>query len=239
MKKFAYLLIYIGFITLSIISCKKKEISEGLPNDLIKAKLDSTLITNENTLLPAGVDAANSLPILFDGIHEKRIIIKSDAMVYVTFLSEGAGYTNSLGYYTYPLSEAPSKTNMTILFPNISEVGSGGALTPGDIVQVGTGIIPKGTVLGFYLIANGWQDSQITDGLYTLFTDTIFNPNHTQQSILNIEKTTGKLVLGFEDTLKGSVGNDMDCNDILISISDSKNPAVVPTAFDISNVPAL
>lgn len=240
MKVFSYIFIsgaiLLGF---SSVSCKKESI--GLPDNLISTKPDSVLIAKQTALFVEGSSVLSNHPILFsqDPTTEKRVIMKNDGMVYVTFLSEGAAWTNSLGYYTYPSSGEPSKANMQILFPNISGDGEGGGLKPGDLVQVGSGIIPKGTVVGFYLVAQGWKNGKLVSGAYTNFTDKIYNLNQAQLSILYVEKTTGKLVLGFEDTQPGNAWNDMDCNDVVISISDSKEPTSIPTSIDLSLVPVL
>ena len=245
MKNITYLFACLFLIGVIFTNCKKKEISTGLPDNLISATPDSVLIAKQTALFIENRSVPNNYPILFDTIHEKRIILKNDAFVYVTFLKEGASWTNSLGYYSYLVSNPPSITDKNILYPNISESGSGGALKPGDMVQIGNGVIPKGTVIGFYLVAQGWGDGHLTDGVYTNYTDKIFNVNKNQQSILFIEKTTGKLVLGFEDTLTdnsiliNNLMTDKDFNDIVLSISDSKDPSAVPTSFDLSEVPSL
>lgn len=240
MKKISSLAAIVGLISLGFVSCKK-EISSGLPDNLINTPPDSVLIAKEIGLFSEGSSVLNKYPVLFDTVHEKKIILKNDAYVYVTFLHEGAFWTNSLGYYTYPASGSPSNANKTILFPNISETGEGGALKPGDMVQVGNSIIPKGTVIGFYLVAQGWDSKKgrTVDGIYTNYTDKIFNTHNFQQSIIFIEKTTGKLVLGFEDTLLDSPDSDADYNDIVVSISDSKDPAAKPTSFDLTSIPVL
>jgi hypothetical protein len=234
--------IYIIFclFLLSLLSCKK-HISDGLPDDVINTTPDSVLIEKQTALFKEGKPVVSEYPVLFDTLHEKKIILKNDAFVYVTFLKEGALWTNSLGYYTYQDPASPSNANKTILFPNISEAGEGGALKPGDMVQVGNGMIPKGTVIGFFLVAKGWDGSKgkTVAGIYTNYTDKIFNTNQYQQSIIFIEKTTGKLVLGFEDMLLNNADADGDYNDIVVSVSDSKDPAAPPTSFDLTAVPIL
>lgn len=214
----------------------KKDPSMGLPDKLVVTVPDSVLISKTNTIIPEGPSAITSHPILFDTASERRIILTSDAQVYVTFLYEGAAWENSLGYYTYLLGESPSIANKKILFPNISGTGGGGALVPGDMVQLGVGKFPKGTVIGFFLVAQGWGDGHIMPGLYTLYTDRVFNENNQrQQSALFVEKTTGKLVLGFEDTNDGGG----DYNDVIVSVSDSPDPTNKPVAFDLTKVPVL
>jgi hypothetical protein len=235
MKKITYFIFFICLTSLPFISCKKENL--GLPDNIISTTPDSVLIAKQIAIFNPGQSIGAAYPVLFDTIHEKRIILTKDALVFVTFLHEGASWTNSFGYYTYLNTDPPSTSNKSILFPNISGDGSGGGLKVGDMVQIGTGVLPKGTVIGFYLVAQGWNtDSrQMTNGLYTHYTDKIFNINQSQQSIIFVEKTTGKLVLGFEDELRG----DMDCKDIIVSVSDTRDPKAVPTSFDLANVPVI
>jgi len=232
--------VFTSLLLILLLSCKKLN-PEGLPNNIITSIPDTVLINKQADLLIEGRPLFNKYPVLFDTIHEKKLILKEDAYVYITFLHEGAVWTNSLGYYTYMQSDSPSHTNKTILFPNISESGGGGGLNPGDMVQVGDGTLPKGTDIGLYLVAQGWDSRRMktVEGIYTDNTDRIFNTNNYQQSVIFVEKTTKKLVLGFEDTLLSDPKVDEDYNDIVISISNSRDPAAPPTSFDLSNIPVL
>lgn len=231
----------ISLLLLFLLGCKKQN-PDGLPDNIINSAPDTVLIAKQAALLPESSPIFYKYPVLFDTIHEKRLILEKDAYVYITFLHEGASWTNSLGYYTYMQSVPPSNVNKTTLFPNISETGGGGGgLNPGDMVQVGDGILPKGTVIGLFLVVQGWDSNKkkTVEGNYTNYTDRIFNENNYQQSILFIEKTTGKLVLGFEDLLLNDPNVDGDYNDIVISISNSRDPATLPTSFDLSKIPIL
>ncbi len=57
----------------------------------------------------------------------------------VTFVSEGVDAKNALGFYTYdinnPSTTVPTKDDITIIFPNVSELSSGGGLQVGDKVK--------------------------------------------------------------------------------------------------------
>ncbi|NTW49108.1 MAG: hypothetical protein HGB19_05125, partial [Chlorobiales bacterium] len=56
--------------------------------------------------------------------------LKEMADVYITFVHEGAGYKNVLGFYTYDLNNPPKSVSeiqsMFVIFPNVSYSGSGG-----------------------------------------------------------------------------------------------------------------
>jgi hypothetical protein len=232
--KTSYKLICLFVLIAAYASCKKDP-SQGLPSSMVVTKPDSVLISKTTTVLRDSASANEVYATLFDTATEKRLILTSDANVYVTFLYEGATWENSFGYYTYLLTDSPSIANKQILFPNISGAGGGGALVAGDMVQLGTGKFPKGTVIGFFLVAQGWQDGHIMPGIYTHYTDSKFNIAKRQQSVLFVEKNTGKLVLGFED-IAASGG---DYNDVVVSVSDSSDPSAVPVAFDLTKVPKL
>ena len=128
-----------------------------------------------------------------------------------------------------------------ILFENVSEVGEGGGLNSGDMVQIGTGKFPANTVIGFYLIAQGWKNGFVTDGRYTHYTDLQFNPGNHQQHTLFVESTCTDLVMTFEDIDQADnlSYNDKDYNDILFVVSDNKDPnhKTANTAFDMKNIP--
>ena len=117
----------------------------------------------------------------------------------VTFISEGAGYKNSVGYYTFNdgafdgLTKADVDTNgnggisiveldnlegvdVGWLFPNSSALNSGGILKVGDTVDI-TGLNANQN-LGFFLLPNAWNGNTV-DGIGTreaYFTNDFLNP---------------------------------------------------------------
>ncbi|NJK97174.1 MAG: DUF4114 domain-containing protein [Bacteroidales bacterium] len=172
------------------------------------------------------------------------MVLTKESEVYITFVDEGAGWKNSLGYYTYNLANPPKsieELEKHILFQNVSQVNEGGGLNAGDMLQIGTGKFPANTVIGFYLIAQGWKNGYVDDGRYTHYTDVQFNPGYHQQHTLFIEKNCNDLVMTFEDIdMEDNISyKDYDYNDILFVISDNKDPnhQTANTAFDTSNLP--
>lgn len=219
-------------------------IDEGVPPVIIETKVCSTLYDHIIEMFPERVDNMLSHPGLFTSTINKKIVLTKESEAYITFVSEGAGWRNSLGYYTYNVNNPPvsvSDLNKQILFPNVSQQGDGGALLRGDMIQIGTGKFPAGTVIGFYLISAGWENGLVTDGRYSNYTDSQFNFNNDQQHLLFKEKTCGDIVLTFEDINQDEhlVYSDNDFNDIIFTISDSKDPNKVIDSFDTSNIPAL
>ena len=111
--------------------------------------------------------------------YDAYLTLNQDANVSITFLDEGAGYRNSLGWFTFSgntfnnlsrgdidnddsgtvsLTELNAVEGVTTgwLFPNISESGGGGSLLAGDTVPVGDGLLPSGTSISFLLAQNAW-----------------------------------------------------------------------------------
>lgn len=219
-------------------------IDEGVPDDIIPTKPCATLYSKIQTIFKDRTNNYIAYPELFDAKLTKNVILKKESEVYITFVDEGAGWKNSLGYYTYDLSNPPKSIadlQKHILFPNVSQVTEGGGLKTGDMLQIGTGKFPANTVIGFYLIGQGWKNGLVTEGLYTNYTDSQFNIGNHQQHTLFIEKTCNDLVMTFEDVNMADnyYNSDKDFNDILFVISDNKDPnhATANTAFDVTNIP--
>ncbi|WP_298155945.1 DUF4114 domain-containing protein [Flavobacterium sp.] len=176
------------------------------------------------------------------------IIVDSLADVWVTFVSEGAGYRNVLGFYTYdinnPPTTAPTASQITIIFPNVSGAGSGGSLVAGNKVKIGT--FPAGTGIGWVLLANGWNGAQVTNGSWRLFSNPDFNPEATsslrQHNVLLNDPDNQRVILGFEDIRRDNGGCDNDFNDAVFYITSnpyealrSTNLADVSSAADVSS----
>ena len=169
--------------------------------------------------------------------YDTDLLLEKDADVWVTFVSEGAGYRNVLGFYTYditnPPTVAPSANDITIVFPNVSAAGSGGSLLMGNKVKIGT--FAAGTGIGWVLLANGWNGTQVTNGLWRLFSNPNFNPESSttlrQHNVLLKDPENQRIILGFEDIRRDNSSCDNDFNDAVFYVS--ANPF---EAFKIYNV---
>ncbi len=220
-------------------------IDNGLPPVIISTKVCPTLLDSLNSMFPEGVNNMVIHPILFSSSVTKELVLSKPSNVYVTFLTDGALWNNTLGYYTYNQNNPPtsvSSITQTVLFPNASSLGNGGGLVTGNMVQVGTGEFPAGTVIGFYLVSMGWQNGVLVPGRYTNYTDTKLNVNNNQQSTLFVEQGCNDIIMTWEDTSQSDTYyiTDDDFNDLMFIISDNENPASVPsTSFNLSNVPKL
>jgi hypothetical protein len=226
---------FIPILLLFFVSCEKVQIEE-LPADIIKLEPIKNIADTLNVILPENGDALISSPQLFSDTIQKKIVLTKESNVFVTFIDEGASYKNTLCWYSYNKAQPPSKIsdiNGSVIFPNISKTGEGGLLEPGYTVQLGTEIFPAGTVIGFFLVADGWngKDGSINYGNPTYYTDSNLNSGGEQRHILFKEAYSHYLVIGFEDYITGS----KDFNDIFFAVQDN-NEGNEATSFDLSKV---
>ncbi len=188
-----------------------------------------------NAALPERYPVPDYNPHYISSGYETNIHLTDSAEVYVTFVAEGAGYKNVLGYYTYDVSDGPGipqDQDITIIFPNVSAKGSGGGLEAGNKVKLGN--FSAGTGIGWVLLANGWN-GQVTSGLWTLYSDSQFNPETDeslkQHNVLLQDQENQRVILGFEDIRRDYASCDNDFNDAIFYIT--ANPF---EAMELANV---
>ncbi len=213
------------------------EMDEGVPDDIIPTKPCETLVDNIIAMFHENKDnrAANS--DLFSDENNLILKLTKESPVYLTFVDEGAGWKNSLAYYTYDAEYPPASADeleLHMLFPNASKEGFGGGLKTGDRVQLGDAPFAQNTVIGFCLIAQGWKNGATVDGVYRHYTNIEWNKDAKQQHVLFKEKNCKDIVLCFEDTQVP--GGDKDFNDIIFTVNDNEEDANIATAFDTTNM---
>lgn len=214
------------------------EIDEGIPDNIILTKPCPTLINNIIAMFPESKNNRDAEPDLFSDGNNLNLKLVKESPVYVTFIDEGAGWRNSLAYYTYDAATPPSDSDeleLHMVFPNISKEGEGGGLTSGNRVQLGNATFPQNTVIGFCLIVQGWKNGTTVDGVYRHFTNIEWNRNSNQQHILFKEQNCKDIVVCFED-IDISSGGDKDYNDIIFTVTDNEQDNLVATAFDLDNI---
>ncbi|MFZ4581009.1 MAG: LruC domain-containing protein [Paludibacter sp.] len=194
-------------------------------NDVIS----NELLNDINASLPERVKLPVSHPEYLTSSDEGNIVLIEDAEVWVTFVHEGAGYLNTLGYYTHPNDKAPALakdiTDATIIFPNVSYAGSGGSLVSGNKVQLlyldpvtqkYSNRFPAGTTVAWFFKANAFSGSNISAGYGTYYSDKRFNPevNITKRkhNVILKDDLRKLLLIGFED-INCENGSDEDFND--------------------------
>jgi hypothetical protein len=197
------------------------------PDNIIDTIPCPTLYSRILELFPENVEITQQ--VLFSDSAQKKVVLNTASEVYVTYLAEGAGYRNSVAWYSYNKNQPPASADqldLHVLFPDVSS----DILQPGNRLKLQDGAFPAGTVIGFVLIINGWQGKVDFDKV-KLYTDYQFNPNKRQQHILFQEKTCGALVLAFEDNTSVSDKDDADYNDIIFTVEDN-NTSLENTSFD-------
>ncbi|OIQ20173.1 MAG: hypothetical protein BM557_05755 [Flavobacterium sp. MedPE-SWcel] len=215
-----------------------------VPGDVVT---DATLQLVGNSL-PEGYPVPVYNPQYISAGYDTDLILTDDAEVWVTFVQEGAGYRNILGFYTYevdnPLTSTPESEDITIVFPNISAAGSGGGLLAGDKVKIGD--FTAGTGIGWVLLANGWSGGNVTDGQWQLFSNPDFNPEANpdlrHHNVLLSDPDNERIILGFEDIRRDYSSCDNDFNDAVFYVTSNPytamrigNVADVSSAADVSS----
>ncbi len=210
--------------------------SNGVPHYLLPVRdvIPVSLLNNINTSLPEQRALPTHHPQYLENV-QTNVIIQDTCEVYVTFVHEGAGYRNVLGYYTFDKNNPPAtiaeiEQSMTIIFPNGSFSGSGGGLYSGDKVKIGN--FGANTSIGWFLLANGYGGGNvITDGNWRFFSHPNLNPetNSTlkQHNVMLYDDANDRYIVGFEDIKRDVSGCDNDFNDLLFYVSANPFNAIV------------
>jgi LruC domain-containing protein len=212
--------------------------NQGVPNYLAPSNPPSARILKMiNTSLTERKAVTIHHPnFIVDG-SEANLILKTTGEVSVTFLHEGTGYKNGLGYYYYNKNQPPASrdaiNNLTIIFPNSSYLGSGGGLRSGDQVKLkykpGTTqestTFPAGTVVGWFLVAHGWDNNGVGNGYNLHVSNSNLNAEKTSElkkhTVLLYDEIDQMLILGIEDINREKKYADHDFNDAMFQVSVS------------------
>jgi hypothetical protein len=205
-------------VLLAIFSCREERVKER-PEDIIPSTIDPAIFQKIMEQFPESKDVKESHPELFEAAAGKQVVLSAESEVYVSYISEGASYSNSFGWYAYNGSAPtqPSDIEVHLLFPTVSNR----ILVQGDMLRLGDGKFPAGTVIGFFLIIKGWEDGEVHYDRETFYTNFDVNTDDQQQHILFKQKDLGNIILAFEDELT-SQSSDQDFNDIIFMVTDNK-----------------
>jgi hypothetical protein len=236
-----YLPLIISLLVLACTSRDEDKYKDPIPMDEVPAdvapsKPCSTLYTSIMNKFKEHQNNMLMYPFLFTDTIQKEIVLKSESALYVTFISEGAGFANTLGYYAYDPQHKPSKASdidLQVIFPHVSS----DVLKQGDMVQLGTEKFKAGTVVGFFLVVRGWENGYVNLKKTIHYTDVKFNMNQYQQHILFKEPKCGDIVMAFEDKALNQ-DSDFDFNDVIFTISDN-NQQLETIAIDLSKIPVV
>ncbi|MEM9363040.1 MAG: LruC domain-containing protein [Bacteroidota bacterium] len=213
--------------------------SLGVPDDMeLPDVIQQNLLDDVNASLPERSRVPIANPQFLANESETSMVLMDLADVWVTFVSEGAGFRNAIGYYSYPIGSKPATVDdigaHNIIFPNVSMVGSSGGLVPGDRVYLGR--FPPNTVVSWFIVANGWNGSDVGDGRNIFYSDPTFNPENGSLSnhMVQLYDSAREInFLAFED-LRRDQGSDDDFNDAVFYAR--ANPV---ESIELTNVVAL
>ena len=155
-------------------------------------------------------------------LDPERLFMSTASEARVYFVSEGAGYHNTLGYHDGQeaqliLPDASSRqvgynfdydAEGRVLPSDDATRTRSEPLVPGDFVDLGT--LAGGTSLDFFLIGNGARGGQ-----NTYSTDVALNQDGIEHVVAFALPGTSYLLIGFED-LWG--GGDQDYNDLVFAV---------------------
>jgi hypothetical protein len=222
-----------------LFSCKDKEKIivevDEVPDDIFQIPLCETLTPTVMSMFRESNDNKEKYPQLFSNTVQQQIVLTQETEVFVSYVTEGAAIPSTLGWYSYASANTPGSSgdiDKKIVFPNVSNA----ILTPGDSRSLGR--FPAGTVIGFYLIAGGFNNDRVNYSKPTFYTTFQWNTNQNRQHVLFKEKQCNNIVVGFEDKTLDGGSADADYNDIIFIVSDNdQNQAT--TSFNLQEVVVL
>lgn len=187
------------------------------PRDVVSGQF----LADVNNSLPENLNVMNHHPQYLASNLEKNLVLTDLCDVWLTFVHEGAGYSNSLFFFKYPTNSKPTSASqidsLIAVFPNASYAGSGGGLVTGDKVYIGR--VGADTSIGFALASNGWNYTDVnTTGTFYYSIKELnpeANPNKREHVAFLFDNPTQRFLIGFED-LDREGGTDDDFNDCMI-----------------------
>lgn len=207
----------------------------GIPDYLCESgsTIDPQLMENIFDELVSRSDVTARHPEWFASTAITDLALIKDTDVTITFLHEGAGYQNTLSYYTYPTEHVPASTgdvqDFTVLFPNVSYKNQAGALERGDKVCLQK--LKAGTSLGFLFNVNSFHKGTLSKGAYSHHTTLALNTTHPaglkQNSLLLYDEASDTIILAIEDIPRPGGDKDYEDGVFLIKLS---NPEAVDTS---------
>lgn len=217
--------------------------ANGVPDYLtVSDNIDASLLDDINAALPEQDPVPNAHPEYLASGNDVDLHITQLCDVWITFVHEGAGYRNVLGFYTYPTNNPPNSVadidTTHIIFPNTSYSGSGGGLTSGNKVHLG--VFQPGTSIGWVLIQNAYNTNSASVNVNSLkfYSNTSFNPeanaSHRQHNVQLLHEQRELVLIGFEDIQRDAHGCDNDFNDAIYYVTS--NPI---EAIDNGNLPTI
>lgn len=187
--------------------------------------LDRTFLDDVNASLPENRPVPQYNPHYLTSGNQLDVNVTKKSDVWVTFVTEGAGYKNSLGYFVFDTNNPPSSVNeidsIFVVLPNASLKWSGGNLRAGDKVKLGT--FPPGKSISWVLFQQGWNGSGVNVNNTKFFSRSELNtietdPTKRQHTVQLADYGRNIFLNGFEDQTR-SESSDNDFNDLVFYVS--------------------
>jgi len=215
---------------------------KGLPHYLEAEGdvLSQEFLDGVNASLPENKPVPVYNPQYLTSGNELDVVVMDQSDVWVTFVTEGAGYRNALGYYVFDTNNPPASVSeidsIYVVLPNASLAYSGGELYAGDKVRLGT--FEAGKTISWVLFQNAWNGSGVNVNATKFFSRIDFNtaesdPTKRQHTVQLADFGNQRLLNGFEDQTRSS-GSDNDFNDLVFYVS--ANPW---EAIEIASIPQV
>ncbi len=200
-------------------------------SDAAAASFDNTTLSQAlgfiQANLPDGRNNTGDAKVF--SVDPSKLKLATSQSVQAYFVSESAGFNNSLGFNTTGVGV--NSGNPELIFPNVSSpedfnpnaADNYGApnpsqpLVPGDFVNLGT--FAKGTPLDFFLISNGANggNTVFNSGGASANPDGVLHTGGFTASVFAIPQLNSPyLFIDFKDSWNGG---DKDYNDAIIAIN--------------------
>ena len=210
--------------------------SQGVPDYLEPQRdvISAQLLEYINASLPESQPVPEYHPTFLASGKKTTLEIVETCDVWITFVHEGAGFRNAIGFYTYDTSAPPQTvndiSNVNVIFPNLSFAGSGGGLYSGDKVNIGR--FEVGTSIGMVLMADGWDGSNSEDYYHIVYGDNSLNPEPDdalkQHNVVLWDEENELFLIGFEDILRDNrpFWCDNDFNEAILFVTSNPVEAI-------------
>lgn len=208
----------------------------GVPTYLIQPRdvVTSQFLADVNATLPEQRPVPTYNPQYLNTSLERNLVLTAQCDVWITFVHEGAGYKNSLFYFTYNKNNKPTNANqidsLIAIMPNTSYIGSGGGMATGDKVFLGR--FGADTAIGFAIAQNAWNGTTVSSSNTFFYTLRDLNPesnaSNREHVAMLYDNPTQRFLIGFED-INREQGSDQDFNDCIVYATANPVSAVDQT----------
>lgn len=208
----------------------------GVPANLepVNDPVSQTLLNDLNATLPERKSVPVYHPEFLASTVPNNLVLLEECDVWITYITEGAGWNNSFGFFVFNSSQPPTSADkidtVKLIFPNLSNTGSGGGLNPGNKVKLGR--FPAGKSIGFVVVPHGWNGNGVyipPTNPYIIYSIPAFNPepdNLKKHMLILRDATRLQFLFSFEDWRRDDSPCDHDFNDGILYIKANPVSAV-------------